>query len=90
MAASQRPGFTGRSQTPPAQKALVGTFFYKTLFLSLSVDFCLCTGLLRKFFCYSTYSIRIPLCIVSLLIYTKYFIDNLCIVSLVIYVCFHW
>ena len=26
MAASQRPGFTGRSQTPPAQKPLVRTF----------------------------------------------------------------
>ena len=35
MAASQRPGFSGRSQTPPAQKPLVRTFFCKTLFLSL-------------------------------------------------------
>ena len=46
MAASQRPGFSGRSQTPPAQKPLVRMFFCKTLFLSLETVSVLCTVLL--------------------------------------------
>ena len=73
MAASQRPGFTGRSQTPPAQKVLVGTFFCKTLFLSLGTDFCLYTNFGED------------MLLLYLLEFIHYFIDNLCMLSLVIY-----
>lgn len=50
MAASQlRPGITGRSQMPPAQKPLVRKFF-KTLFLSFKTNSCLCTGFVEDVF----------------------------------------
>ena len=38
MAASQRPGFTGRSQTPPASKPLVRKIFFERLFLFLNLQ----------------------------------------------------
>ena len=65
MAASQRPGFSGRSQTPPAQKSLVRMFFCKTLFLSLETVSFLCTGSVEDIFV--TVVISIHLCIISLL-----------------------
>jgi len=75
MAASQRPGFTGRSQTPPASKPLVRKIFFERLLLFLETDSCLCTGCVEDIFFDKCFSL-IPVSIVAVSTYCSYGLLN--------------
>lgn len=75
MAASQRPGFTGRSQTPPASKPLVRKIFFERLFLFLETDSCLCTGCVEDIVFDKCFPL-IPVSIVAVSTYCSYGLLN--------------